>query len=383
MDKIEKKITIGIPAYKAQDFIEVAVSSINIQTTRDIIQIIIAPDLPGENYSFLKRRFPNLDIKILKCTENTGPGLARQRILDACETDWVYFMDSDDTLYSVNSIEKMYAIALSGPKVIEVVCPFLEESMNPKGEKGKYIKKSDPWSPWVFSRLFKMSYIRENNIRFSDLRAGEDCEFVLKFQFLAENDDRYEIKLLDEVSYLWKNDQKTSLTRVGKRIRGIPQFNYDMGCWGVIESTLRALKFLKSKGKIPTKNYFIAAMSAIVKSYACYHLSLVVNPVFAPQHIWFGKYFYHELYNEIDSLLEIKDLEKILEINYKEIFKSIRENLKEEEVIPMDKFLDILRTEEYGGVEELWKIRDSIPSELTEVDTKSGLDKCLPKRENN
>lgn len=83
----KKLITIGIPAYKAETHICDCLSSIQIQSIRDEVSIIIAKDNPTDNYDFVKKRFPDLDITILDCKENTGPGLARQRCADAAKTE--------------------------------------------------------------------------------------------------------------------------------------------------------------------------------------------------------------------------------------------------------------------------------------------------------
>jgi glycosyltransferase involved in cell wall biosynthesis len=82
-----KLITVGIPAFKATEHICDCLSSIQIQTIRDEVAVIIAKDNPSDNYDFVKKRFPQLDITILECKENTGPGLARQRCADAAKTE--------------------------------------------------------------------------------------------------------------------------------------------------------------------------------------------------------------------------------------------------------------------------------------------------------
>ena len=43
---MKMKVAIGIPAYKAQKTIEECLSSINIQSFRDNIDVIISPDNP-------------------------------------------------------------------------------------------------------------------------------------------------------------------------------------------------------------------------------------------------------------------------------------------------------------------------------------------------
>lgn len=83
----KKLITIGIPAFKAESHICDCLASIQVQTIRDDIAVIIAKDNPTDNYDFVKKRFPDLDITILDCKENTGPGLARQRCADAAKSE--------------------------------------------------------------------------------------------------------------------------------------------------------------------------------------------------------------------------------------------------------------------------------------------------------
>lgn len=83
----KKLITVGIPAFKAEDHICDCLASIQVQTIRDDVAVIIAKDNPTDNYDFVKKRFPDLDIIILDCKENTGPGLARQRCADAANSE--------------------------------------------------------------------------------------------------------------------------------------------------------------------------------------------------------------------------------------------------------------------------------------------------------
>ena len=127
-----KTITVGIPAYKAQDHICDCLSSINIQSIKDQVSVIIASDSPDDDYEFCKEKFNNLDITVLSCEENTGPGLARQRCIDACKTDWITFIDADDVFFTPFSLEQLQ----SGiqPTVIEVQGSFAQEiEPNPQG----------------------------------------------------------------------------------------------------------------------------------------------------------------------------------------------------------------------------------------------------------
>ena len=93
-----KKLTIGVPVYKAKTTLDKLLASVLTQSMCNDVSIILANDYPADNgtYNYLKKNYPNLDITILDCDKNTGPGLARQRALDACKTDWITFMDADD-----------------------------------------------------------------------------------------------------------------------------------------------------------------------------------------------------------------------------------------------------------------------------------------------
>ena len=71
----EKIVTVGIPAFHAEDHICDALSSIAIQTVIDNISVIIASDSPNDNYDFVKTRFPNLDITILPCEVEEAKGI--------------------------------------------------------------------------------------------------------------------------------------------------------------------------------------------------------------------------------------------------------------------------------------------------------------------
>ena len=55
-----KTMTVGIPAYKAQKHIADCLASIQIQTIRDQVEVIIATDYPKDDYSAIVKRFPDL-----------------------------------------------------------------------------------------------------------------------------------------------------------------------------------------------------------------------------------------------------------------------------------------------------------------------------------
>ena len=129
---MSKWLTVGIPAYKAEKHICDCLASIQIQTIASEVSVIIAKDNPIDDYEFVKDRFPDLDITILDCEENGGPGLARQRCADACKTEWITWIDADDVFFTTFSLE--YLKGGIEKDVIEVQGIFYQEiTGHPKG----------------------------------------------------------------------------------------------------------------------------------------------------------------------------------------------------------------------------------------------------------
>ena len=179
---MEKLLTIGIPAYKAETHISDALSSVQIQSFKNKVSVIIASDNPEDDYSFVTERYPELDITILDCKKNTGPGLARQRALDACRTPWITFIDADDVFINPVALEKL--ITSIEPNCIEVQGPFYQEVDEPNPQNIRMMPRNDFTHPWVFGRMYNVQFLRDNDIKFSALRAMEDGEFNAKIRMM-------------------------------------------------------------------------------------------------------------------------------------------------------------------------------------------------------
>lgn len=173
---MDKLITVGIPAYKAESHICDCIASIQTQTIKNEVCIVIAKDNKQDNYEFVKKRFPDLDITIVDCEKNTGPGLARQRALNACKTPWITFMDADDVLMGPFALE-MLKNGVINPNIIEVQGAFYQEVVgHPQGIR--MMPRNDVGHPWVFGRLYNVPFLRANKIEFSELRAMEDKQYL-------------------------------------------------------------------------------------------------------------------------------------------------------------------------------------------------------------
>ena len=360
-----KQITIGIPAYKAHNHLQDVLSSIQIQTIRDELSVIIASDDPGADYSVFKRRFQDLDIEILPTDKNTGPGLARQRCMDACKTDWITFIDADDVFFTPFALEMLRGGIKQN--VIEVQGTFLQEvENNPQGIRT--FPQQNIGHPWVFGRLYNKTFLKQNEIAFSELRAMEDGELNWKIRMTIEGSP-FSINVIQDPVYLWRIGSEHSITRSGIDENGIPQYNYDLCQIGATISSIRAAKFCKEKNPFNGGiDRFITEM--MVGHYFTYVECKAKKEIFAEQNLFNAKRFYHECYKDIENRITDKVLSDIYTLARSQNGNNLIGIIPD---ISFFEFMEKVKTDKYDGEEELKQIRAKLPKEIIENDLKTGV----------
>lgn len=357
-------ITIGIPAFKAEDHIGDCLASIQIQSIKKDIKVIIASDNPDDDYEFVKTRFPDLDITILPCEENTGAGLARQRALDACKTDWITFIDADDVFYTPMAVEQLSKGIMQN--TIEVQGVFLQEITG--HPEVRTVPQENIGHPWVFGRLYNVKFLRQNEIRFSELRAMEDGEFNWKIRMTIEGTP-FQINMIKDPVYLWRVGSEHSITRAGGEDDGIPQYNFDLCQTGATIASIRASKFCKKRNPFNGGiDRFVVEM--MVDKYFTYIECLNKKPIFAEQNFFNAKRFYHECFKDIEDRIERKILADIYTMQRAQHGPDLIGIIPE---MSFFEFMDKVRDDEYGGEEELIEIRSKLPEDVIERDKKTGV----------
>lgn len=359
------KVTVGIPAFKAESHICDCLASIQIQTIKNEISVIIASDNSEDNYDFIKERYPDLDITILPCEENTGAGLARQRALDACKTDWITFIDADDVFYTPFAIENLLKGSMQN-NVVEVQGIFLQEIDN--NPQIRTVPMDNIGHPWVFGRLYNAKFLKQNDIRFSELRAMEDGEFNWKIRMTIEGSPLI-INVIQDPVYLWRIGSEHSITRYGAEEDGIPQYNFDLCQTGATIASIRAAKFCKKKNPFNGGiDRFVTEM--MVDKYFTWVECKARKPIFAEQNFFNAKRFYHECFKEIEGKIDNKILADIYTMQRGQHGQDLLGIIPE---ISFSEFMDKVRLEEYGGEDELKEIRSKLPEHIIENDRKTGV----------
>lgn len=220
----------------------------------------------------------------------------------------------------------------------------------------------------VFARLYKVEFLRKNNIKFSELRAMEDGEFNWKVRMIIDGTP-LKINVIDCPIYFWRTGSEHSITRIGIDDKGIAQYNFDLCQWGATVAAINAAKFARKAN--PFNGAIIRFVTEImIGQYFTYVECLHKKPVFAEQNFFNAKRFYHECYKEIESQISDEVLSKMYTVQRTGKAQDLID------IIPQITFFDFMekvRTEEYGGEEEFRKIREALPTEIIENDKKTGV----------
>ena len=106
-------ISIIIPAYNAEKYIEKCLQSIIYQEYKDF-EVIIVNDGSTDNTKEICKKYADLDSRIrLISTENKGAGSARNTGLTEAQGRYISFIDADDFV-SENYYSRMYKMIEEG-----------------------------------------------------------------------------------------------------------------------------------------------------------------------------------------------------------------------------------------------------------------------------
>lgn len=207
---MKKSVSVGIPVYNVEKYIEHCLKSLFEQSIASQIEFIIVDDCSPDNsmtvVDSVCKKHPELDINIFHHKKNMGLAAARNTILDNSSCDYIVFVDSDDWA-SPNYIEKLYKCAIENASDI-VICSTYRTKYNSLetddkikkplsirrakkcANSNEYIsallRENKNASMWC--KLIKRSLIESNSIRWTEKNdMGEDTIITTKLFYYAHN----------------------------------------------------------------------------------------------------------------------------------------------------------------------------------------------------
>lgn len=201
---MDVKISIIIPFFNGEKYLEECVISVTAQTLKEI-EIILVDDGSSDGSAEISERLMSRDdrIKLLR-QENKGVSTARNNAIKEAKGEYLMFVDADDRL-KTDACEILYNSAR------ETNCDVVTGEYDSfKGEKFMSVTDGNDRSPriytredikklslsmgdnrffqYVWRRIFSSKLIKENKISFHpDIAIGEDTLFCLESFLCAKS----------------------------------------------------------------------------------------------------------------------------------------------------------------------------------------------------
>jgi glycosyltransferase involved in cell wall biosynthesis len=203
-------ISVIIPIYNSEKYLNECISSVLKQTYKDF-ELILVDDGSTDESLKVCNDFAKIDSRITVVHQvNSGVSIARNRGLEIAKGDFIAFVDSDDfvdndwlELLVKGIIEKNADVAVCGiklddkQKIVESRCETKEQTILRLQECGLLYS--------VFNKLYRKKFIFSN---FKDGQVfGEDLIFNLKY-FQNINT----VAVISQALYFYRKDNQNSAT---------------------------------------------------------------------------------------------------------------------------------------------------------------------------
>lgn len=193
----EIKVSVVIPIYNAQKYIQQCVDSILMQTLKEI-EIICVNDGSTDRSLEIIEEIQKKDqrVKIIN-QNNQGAGAARNKGLYQASGEYIIFLDADD-FFEKKMLKEIYKIAKKKDAEIVVFTSDAYDELEQKrykrdwGLQTDYLKKlKQPFSfhkipdyifnftnGWAWDKMFKRTFIISNHLKFQQIQTTNDLYFV-------------------------------------------------------------------------------------------------------------------------------------------------------------------------------------------------------------
>lgn len=230
------KISIVIPIYKVEPYIERCIRSVLAQTYRELEVILVDDSSPDDSMDIAQKVIKNsgaqdMAFVYLKHEHNRGLSAARNTGIDAATGEYVYFLDSDDAL-TPNCIEllvqplikKRYDFVIGNYGVIGSDKRF--PPLTIEGEYNDVLEqyRKASWYMMAVNKVVNLQMMKENQLYFQEGIIHEDdlwsfqlaCTakslfaiqektylyFIRKESITSSESDKHRIEVCIRITYL-------------------------------------------------------------------------------------------------------------------------------------------------------------------------------------
>lgn len=190
-------ITIGIPVFRAYDYISSTMQSA-LNQTYSSIEFLIIDDCGNDGTigiveDFQKDHPRGKDIRILRNGKNMGVSFCRNRIIDEAMGQFLYFMDSDDTIEPftiqllIDAVKRTHSqIAYASYEIVDLVnnspaqkYQKADLQLAGDGELALYaFSHINVFHVSVCNNLVNLEFLRQTGLRFINTCYWEDMAYT-------------------------------------------------------------------------------------------------------------------------------------------------------------------------------------------------------------
>lgn len=190
-------ISIIMPVYNVEDYLEVAINSVRKQSFKDW-ELILVDDSSTDKSLQICKCYAEKEqrIRLIHKEENEGLSKARNTGLKESDGKWVLFMDSDDRI-SANTIEELLGQTISN-EIDLIVFGMIQEYEDLEGnikrrrvllpEEGLFSGNEKIGNllmaldfkglfPYAWNKLYRREFLSLNNLQFESIKMIEDFLF--------------------------------------------------------------------------------------------------------------------------------------------------------------------------------------------------------------
>lgn len=267
---MQYEVTIGIPVYNSEKYLKETLESALSQTFPSI-EYLIMDDCSTDTSMAIVQAYQQTHprgehIRIIHQPRNMGIGIARNRIIDEAQGQYLYFLDADDlitpdaiSLLHENAIQNDAEMVYASHERIEefdgnhntTVFQHAKRNFTQENEFANYAYEEYGRLPApVWNILFRMEVFRKNQLRFADTNFWEDFTFHMDLPSYVTR-----VSMLPDITYKYIC-RSGSLSNFQKRTHIDKQ---------EIEKTIAAVEHVKANSyRIADKPYFPQRMCKVM-----------------------------------------------------------------------------------------------------------------------
>ena len=216
------KVSVIVPVYNTDKYLDKCLSSLVNQTLDDIEIIIVDDGSTDNSKSIIDKYLTDTRVKYVK-KDNGGLSSARNYGLSYVTSDYIGYVDSDDYV-SLTMYSNLYNKMISGNYDL-VECDFIWEYPN-----NSRIDKTNIVEDYfldirvvAWNKLYKTSIIKDNKLEFLDGKLYEDISFCYKYLMYTNS-----IGYINDIGYYYIQRDGSITNKSSVRVREVYDILYDV-----------------------------------------------------------------------------------------------------------------------------------------------------------